>query len=154
MTAFAKPSRKTAPSWKDSSKDSDSYTFDKNLREALLLPDHALVCCVIRQVALIDSECPLVAHALKHIPGRRGTAGEDYTSRIKKKWSERQRKGERIMIKCFQQIQPLWGERGLKTTEWLKVTDRDKECTHLIYAPTHMRRARCENMVPNIRELQ
>lgn len=49
---------------------SDSSTFDKNLRVALLLPDHALISCVIRQVALVDSECPLVAHALEHIPGR------------------------------------------------------------------------------------
>lgn len=54
----------------DSSKDGDSCTFNKNLREALLLADHALVRRVIRQVALVDSERPLVAHAFKHIPGR------------------------------------------------------------------------------------
>lgn len=51
----------------DSSK--DSRTFDKNLGEALLFPDHALVRRVIRQVALVDGERPLVAHALKHVPG-------------------------------------------------------------------------------------
>lgn len=53
---------------KDSSNQRDSSTFDENLRVTLLLPDHALVCCVIRQVALVDSERPLVAHALEHIP--------------------------------------------------------------------------------------
>lgn len=49
--------------------DTDSSTFDKNLSEGLLLADHALVRRVIRQAALVDSEGPLVAHALEHIPG-------------------------------------------------------------------------------------
>lgn len=44
-------------------------TFNKNLGEAFLLADHALVRRVIRQVALVDGECPLVANAFKDVPG-------------------------------------------------------------------------------------
>ena len=120
MTAFAKPGRKKrkekkpSPSWKkDSSKDSDSYTFDKNLREALLLPNHALVGCVIRQVALVDSECPLVAHALKHIPvDAQGMMEEDYTRTYEERGTETERERERIMNKCIQQIQPQSDAEG------------------------------------------
>ena len=46
-----------------------SGTFHENLGEALLLADHALVRSVIRQVALVDGERPLGAHAFKHVPG-------------------------------------------------------------------------------------
>lgn len=95
MTAFAKPSRKISPSWKeDSSKDSNSYTFDKNLREALLLPNHALVRRVIRQVALVDRECPLVAHVLKHIPERTGMTGEECARWIQNKRGEADKERE------------------------------------------------------------
>lgn len=91
--------QKKAPCWKkDSSKDSDScFTFDKNLGEALLLPDHALVRCVIRQVALVDSECPLVAHAFKHIPGyARGRWGKIIQGGTKDKTrGKRERDNER-----------------------------------------------------------
>lgn len=116
-----KPStKKKAPCWKkDSSKDSDSYfTFDKNLGEALLLPDHALVRCVIRQVALVDSECPLVAHAFKHIPGyAQGWWGKIIQGAQRTKPGERGRETmrERVMNKCFQQIEPQSYAEGLKT---------------------------------------
>lgn len=63
MTAFAGAAERIPP------KGRDSQTFDENLGEGLLLPHHALVRCVIRLVALVDSERPLVAHAFKHIPG-------------------------------------------------------------------------------------
>ena len=91
---------KNVHSWKeDSSKDSDSYTFDKNLREALLLPNHALVHCVIRKVALVDSELPLEAHALKHIPGHTGRTEEE---RERERERERQREREREREREFE----------------------------------------------------